>query len=86
MATNKTRIVFYDNNTTAPQQVIMCTEFDIYQEALDYVNDVANLLAVSSAAGTWYIDVLSYDQVSWRYYELGSTVVRAEIEFPSAQP
>ena len=83
MATNKTRIVYFDITEDVPSQVILQTEFDIYQDALDYIESFATVLAGASAENnSWKIFVYSYDNTSYKYYKAGGAVTKATATFP----
>jgi hypothetical protein len=65
MATNKTRIIVTDATGAPNMSTVM--EFDIYQDAIDYVK--ATCVSQGSVWGTsqCYIWLLSYDNESYRY-------------------
>ena len=87
MATNKTRLfIFEPSGNLGPYQAV--TEFDIYQEALDYAVTVVNVIRVtySSAADQIAVFLFSYENPSFLYRWNGSALVRTEIVFPAPQP
>lgn len=85
MASNKTRICYYDNTTSQPHQVVMATEFDVYQDALDYVLTIATLLVSKAGDGAWWIELYSYENTSYSYTESGGALQKSVITFPASE-
>ena len=82
MATNKTRLFYADIDSGNPHSVLMVTEFDIYQEAIDYAEKIARSLAHYSSNNTWALYLFSYDNTSYRYLEESGEVVKSTTPFP----
>lgn len=84
MATNKTRLAFYDHTSATPSLLSMTMQFDVYQDAIDYVETFLN--TVKPLYNPAYIVVLlfSYDNTSYSYSVAGggSEFVKTEITFP----
>ena len=81
MSTNKTRIGYYDISSTQPLQVAIVLEFDIYQDAIDYVETYAKLLISNNNA--WYMYLFSYDNLSYKYYHSGGELQKEVVSFPN---
>ena len=84
MATNKTRIAVLDYSTAQPAQSIMQTDFDIYAEAIDYVETTIALSLTLGALVGFVVYVYSYDNPSYQYLvNTGGTYTKTEITFPT---
>jgi hypothetical protein len=83
MASNKTRLAYYDASTGTPHQIGMVYEFDIYQDAIDFAETFSNNLASSTTSYTWVIYLYSYDNVSYNYQKVGDEVIKSVITFPN---
>jgi hypothetical protein len=88
MAQNsKTRIVFSDyNDGTSPYGVFVQTEFDIYQEAIDYVETtIRNFNLLGQRSIVFYVYNYNNPSYSFRLLSNGS-VTKTEIVFPDLLP
>lgn len=83
MATNKTRIAFIDVNNAGPYGQNLVLEFDIYQDAIDYIETFCTALVALSTDWQWACYVYSYDNPSYYYYDQTDTLRRDDITFPN---
>ena len=83
MATNKTRLAVMDVQGASPYQLSLVTEFEIYQDAIDYVETFGKQLASDSSDSSWYIYLLSYDNPSYVYYRSGASLAKSDFTFPN---
>jgi hypothetical protein len=83
MATNKTRIAYYDYSTGIPYQVAIIKEFDIYQDSIDYVETFAKSLLTVAGSYSWIMYIYSYDNPSYSYLRVGDEIVKTTITFPN---
>lgn len=80
MATNKTRIFCRDNsNSATPHGFAAVTEFDVYNEALDYGRIIVNNAGDDDV---FRVYLYSYDKTSYLIRKVSGVVAMAEIEFP----
>lgn len=82
MATNKTRLSYYDYNNTEPYSADIFLEFDIYQDAIDYVETFCNRTKTIIGSQYYLILLFSYDNDSFSYLVNGATITKSEITFP----
>lgn len=81
--TNKTTLAIYDFNTAnAPANSQIVTQFDIYQDAVDYVESFLKNSEEYFNSNGFGIYLFSYDYTSYRYYANAGTVTKTEIQFP----
>jgi hypothetical protein len=81
MSTNKTRIVVWDFQSGSSYQIVYQSEFEVYQEAIDYVETTLN--NKPSNVGGIDFCVFSYDRESFLYRVDGAgTITKDEITFP----
>jgi hypothetical protein len=79
----KTRLFFADDNdTTGSHGNQAVTEFDVYQEAIDY----AKSAVMNGASNDIYVSVYSYDNTSYQIFRSGNNYVANEITFPYVNP
>ncbi len=82
MNTNKTLIAIYDHSDDSPIYVNLKLEFEIYQDAIDYVETFANDANSNLGATNLKIYLYSYDFNSYSYWISGGTVTKSSITFP----
>ncbi len=85
MATNKTRVFIAEPVASkGPYQAV--TEFEIYQEAIDYAKAaVVSMYTVDGTADIISAFVYSYDNPSYRFRYTSSEFHQIEFEFPDTQ-
>ena len=85
MSTNKTRVfVFEAISSSGPYQSV--TEFDVYQDAIDYCKSMIVAVRVyNSVAYAIVACVYSYDNTSYRFECTGTQFRQIEIEFPDTE-
>lgn len=83
MITNKTRLAFLDVGTSQPHQYDVVLEFDVYQEAIDYVET-----AIMNTGGSQIQFLLfNYNNPSFQYsISSGGVISKVEIDFPQYVP
>lgn len=83
MNTNKTVLAINDNSTNRPIQILLKLEFDIYEDAIDYVESYLKDTAAYYAASIVIIYLYSYDFTSYRYVSDAGTIVKSATAFPN---
>lgn len=86
MSTNKTRVAAVDRSNANPFAIVLQTEFDVYDEAIDYVETYTKLLSGIGVASTAFdIYVFSYYNSSYKYtIDASGVAVKFEITFPQS--
>ncbi len=74
--------MYVDRDGVFPYQVVLTTEFYIWQDAIDYIDTFSKELAVLGANSTWRLYLYSYDNTSYMYTEEGGSVTKTVITFP----
>ena len=82
MNTNKTTLSIYNHISGSPFGVDLIMEFDIYQNAIDYVETFTQAANTTFGATFFMIYLYSYDFTSYSYYVNAGVVTKATIVFP----
>lgn len=87
MGTNKTRL-FVAEPASSVGPYVTVTEFDIYQEAIDYAQAIVKYVRMyDTVTGTAIeVYVMSYDNISYRYKWDGNDFITTEVPFPVEYP
>ena len=85
MSTNKTRIFVAEAAGTIGDYSAV-TEFEVYQDAIDYAKSlVTSVREFSATANAVIVFLYSYDNTSYRFRFYNSEFEQHEIEYPDTE-